>query len=323
MRVLVMGAGAVGGYYGAILAGRGHDVTLVARGAHLRALQDRGLTVRDGDRSRGPLPVRAVGSPGDAPPGPELVLFTVKGYDTEQAARALAPALGPATAVLTLQNGIDGVERLAAVLGPAPVLAGTTVIEATVPEPGLVVRLGLPPRIVLGEPDGPPSARAEAIAAAFRDAGVPAEVVPDIRRALWEKFVRLAPGATLTSACQAPIGTVRDDPAGAALYRRLVEEAVAVGRAAGVDLGPHAADQALGFIWSLPATMRTSMQRDFERGGPVELEPLTGAVVREGRRRGVPTPAFDALYAVLRVRAAGRVAPPAGGAPAIQEGATR
>src|SRR5581483_5588124 len=122
------------------------------------------------------------------------------------------------------------------------------------------------------------------------------------------------------------IGGVRPqvDPRRAAdRHRRLVPEAGAVGPAAGVALGPHPAEQALGFIWSLPATMRTSMQRDFERGGPVELEPLTGAVVREGRRRGVPTPAFDALYAVLRVRAAGRVAPPAGGAPAIQEGATR
>jgi 2-dehydropantoate 2-reductase len=322
MRVLVMGAGAVGGYYGAILARRGHDVTLVARGAHLRALQDRGLTVRDGDRTCGPVPVRAVARPADAAPDPELVLFTVKGYDTDEAARALAPALGPATTVLTLQNGIESVERLAAILGPAPLLAGTTVIEATVPEPGLVVRLGPPPRIVLGEPHGPPSARAEAIAAVLRDAGVAAEVVPDVRRALWEKFVRLAPGATATSACQAPIGAVRDDPEGAGLYRRLVEEAVAVGRAAGVDLGPHAAEAALRVIWSLPATMKTSMQRDFERGGPVELEPLTGAVVREGRRRGVPTPAFDALYAVLRVRAAGRATPPAGGAPATQGGAT-
>ncbi|MGH7333244.1 MAG: ketopantoate reductase family protein, partial [Candidatus Rokuibacteriota bacterium] len=125
----------------------------------------------------------------------------------------------------------------------------------------------------------------------------------DARRAVWEKFVRLAPGASLTSVCQATIGEIRETAEGAALYRALVSEAVAVGRAAGVPFPGEAVDTALAFIQSLPSSMKTSMQRDYERRGRVELEALTGAVVRLGRHLGVPTPTFDLVYAILRVRA--------------------
>jgi 2-dehydropantoate 2-reductase len=144
----------------------------------------------------------------------------------------------------------------------------------------------------------------EAIAGALRDAGVDVRVTTDVRRAVWEKFIRLAPGATLTSACQATIGEVRGTPEGAALYRVLVGETVAVGRAAGVALPPDAVETAVRLIQTLPADMRTSMQLDYERRRRVELEELTGAVVRLGRRLGVATPAYDVLYAVLRTRAA-------------------
>lgn len=299
-----MGAGAVGGYYGAALAGRGHAVTFVARGPHLDAMRERGLTVRSGGRATVLRPVHAVADPGEASGDLELVLFTVKGYDTESAALALRPVVGPRTVVLTLQNGVDSGDRLGAVLGADRVLVGTTVIATAIAEPGIIDQANPIRRIELGEPSGGPTPRVEIIATALRDAGVDVRVTADVRRAVWEKFVRLAPGATLTSACQGSIGAVRDSPEGAALYRTLVAETVAVGRQTGVALPADAVESAMSQIKALPPDMRTSMQLDYERRRRVELEDLTGAVVRLGRRLGVPTPAYDVLYAVLKVRAA-------------------
>jgi 2-dehydropantoate 2-reductase len=304
MRVLVMGAGAVGGYYGAALATRGHAVSFVARGAHLDAMQRRGLTIRSGGRSTVLHPVHAVADPGEAGGGFELVLFTVKGYDTEPAARALRPVVVPQTAVLTLQNGVDSGERLGAVLGADCVLIGTTRISTTVPEPGIIDQANPLQHIELGEPSGAITARVEMIAAALRDAGADVRVTTDVHRAVWDKFIRLAPAATLTTACQATIGEARSAAEGDALYRALIAETVAVGRAAGVDLPANAVETAVRLIGTLPADMKTSMQLDFERRRRVELEDVTGAVVRLGRRLGVPTPVYEVIYAVLRVRAA-------------------
>jgi 2-dehydropantoate 2-reductase len=299
-----MGAGAVGGYYGAALAEHGNEVAFVARGDHLAAMQARGLTIRSGGRTRVLTPVPAVAKPAEAGgTDVDLVVFAVKGQDTEPAARALQPVVGPRTAVLTLQNGVESGERLTAILGAGRVLEGITVISARIAEPGVIEQMGPPPRIALGEPTGPVTRRAEAIAAAFREAGVAAHATADVRLAVWEKFIRLAPGATLTSACHATIGEARDTPEGAALYRALIVETVAVGRAAGVDFPLDAVDVAVRLIQALPADMRTSMQLDYERHRRVELEELTGAVVRLGRRLDVPTPVYDVLYAVLKVRA--------------------
>jgi len=298
-----MGAGAVGGFYGAALARRGHDVTLVARGAHLEALRTSGLTIRRGGDTTVLHPVRAVPDPAEVGRGVELVLFTVKGYDTEEAARALRPVVDGRTTVLTLQNGVESEERLAAALGAARVLLGTTTISTTVSAPGLIDQANPLQRIELGEPTGAVTPRAEAIAGVLREAGVEVRVSVDIRRAVWEKFVRLAPGATLTSACQATIGEARDGPESARLYRALIGETVAVGRAAGAALPPDAVEAAVAFIAGLPAGMKTSMQLDYERRRRVELEDITGAVVRLSRRLSVATPVYDVLYAILRVRA--------------------
>jgi 2-dehydropantoate 2-reductase len=304
VRVLVMGAGAVGGSYGAALAERGHAVTFVARGAHLDAMRTHGLTIRRGGRSTVLRPVHVVADPAEAGGRGELVLFTVKGYDTESAARALLPAIDPETAILTLQNGVESGERLATVLGADRVLVGTTLIAATVAAPGIIEQANPLRRIELGEPSGAVTPRLQAITAALQDAGAEVRVTTDVRRAVWEKFVRLAPGATLTSACHATIGEVRSSAEGAALYRALITETVAVGRAAGADLPADAVETAVRLIQTLPADMRTSMQLDYERRRRVELEDVTGGVVRLGRRLGVATPVYDLLYAVLRVRAA-------------------
>jgi 2-dehydropantoate 2-reductase len=304
VKVLVMGAGAVGGFYGAALAGRGHDVTFVARGAHLAALRERGLTIRRDGGATNLRTVHAVADPAEAGGDIELVLFTVKGYDTELAARALRPVVGPRTAVLTLQNGVESGDRLGAVLGTDPILIGTTLIATTVAAPGIIDQANPLWRIELGEPSGAITPRVEGVAAALRDAGVEVRVTADVRRAVWDKFIRLAPGATLTSACQATIGEVRSTPEGAALYRALIAETVAVGRAAGAALPPDAVETAVRAIQALPADMRTSMQLDYERRRRVELEDITGAVVRLGQRLGVATPSYDPIYSVLRVRAA-------------------
>jgi 2-dehydropantoate 2-reductase len=304
VKVLVMGAGAVGGFYGAALAGRGHDVTFVARGAHLAALRERGLTIRREGGATVLRPVHAVADPAEAGGDIELVLFTVKGYDTELAARALGPVVGPRTTVLTLQNGVESGDRLGAMLGAEPILIGTTLIATTVAAPGIIDQANPLWRVELGEPSGAITPRVEGVAAALRDAGVEVRVTADVRRAVWDKFIRLAPGATLTSACQATIGEVRSTPEGAALYRALIAETVAVGRAAGAALPPDAVETAVRAIQALPADMRTSMQLDYERRRRVELEGITGAVVRLGRRLGVATPSYDPIYAVLRVRAA-------------------
>lgn len=302
MRVLVMGAGGVGGYYGGVLTRHGHDVTLVARGAHLAALRERGLELRPFDGEPAVLPVKAVGSPDEADAGFDLVLFTVKGYDTETAAPLLRPVVGERTAVLTMQNGVDHVDYLSATFGAERVLAGTTMVAATIAEPGVIVQSTPFTTVVLGELSGEVTPRVEAIAAALRDAGVEVTVSRDARVAVWNKFAMLAPHASLTSACATPVGPIRATPEGAALYRALIAETVAVGRASGVPLA-DAGERAWAFIQSLPEGAKSSMQRDFERQGRTELEQLTGAVVRRGRDLGVPTPHFDVLYAVLKARA--------------------
>jgi 2-dehydropantoate 2-reductase len=298
-----MGAGAVGGYYGAVLAARGHAVTFVARGEHLRVLRERGLTIRSGDGVRVVHPLDAVAEPSAGGGEVELALFTVKGHDTDAAARALRPALGPASTVLTLQNGVESEARLGAILGAERLLVGTTLIATSLAEPGVIEQANPVRRIELGEPSGAVTPRVERVAAALRDAGVEVRITPDIRRAVWEKFVRLAPGATLATACRATIGEARSTPEGAALYRALIAETVAVGQAAGAGLPTDAVDAAVRLIAALPADMRTSLQLDFERRRRVELEDITGAVVRLGRRLDVPTPVYDVLYALLKVRA--------------------
>jgi 2-dehydropantoate 2-reductase len=174
----------------------------------------------------------------------------------------------------------------------------------TIAEPGVIAQASPVQRIELGEPSGEMTPRLEGVAGALRDAGVEVRETRDVRRAVWDKFIRLAPGATLATACRTTLGELRSSPDGAVLYRALIGETVAVGRAAGAALPADAVEAAIALIQTLPADMRTSMQLDFENRRRVELEDITGAVVRLGRRHGVPTPTYDILYAVLKVRAA-------------------
>jgi 2-dehydropantoate 2-reductase len=303
MRVLVMGAGAVGGYYGAALALRGHEVAFVARGAHLAAMRERGLEVRTDGQTHLLHPVRAVETPADAGGPVDLALFTVKGYDAESAAAALRPVVGPATAVLTLLNGVDSPDQLAAALGAEHVLAGTTLVLTNLIAPGVIDQTSPFRRITLGALIGGVTPRAEAVAGALREAGVEVTLAADALVGVWTKFIMQAPHATMTTACDSALGPIRETPEGSALYLTLIREVVAVGRAAGVALPADAVETTMTVIQNFPAEAKTSMQRDFEARRRTELDQLAGAVVRRGRALGVPTPAFDALYATLRVRA--------------------
>jgi 2-dehydropantoate 2-reductase len=304
MRVLIMGAGAVGSYYGARLAQAGHEVAFVARGAHAEAMRQRGLTIRVGDDAAVLAPVTVLDAPAAAGGAPDLALLTVKGYDAEAAIAALQPAVGPGTTVLTLLNGVDAADQLAAAFGPERVLAGTTTINVALVEPGVILERGVPIRTIIAELSGALTPRLETIAAAL--AAIPGEAVvsDDPRVTLWRKFVLLAPHGTITAATGLPVGPIRETPEGAALYRQLIHEAVAVGRASGAALPAEIADATIDFVMnSLPPTAVSSLAADFERRRRVELEQITGAIVRRGRTFGVPTPGFEPLYAVLKARA--------------------
>ncbi len=302
MRILVMGTGGVGGYYGGVLASAGHDVTFVARGAQLEALQARGLEVRTQGRTIRVQPTHAVGVPTDAG-DVELALFTVKTYDTETAARALAPAVGPRTNVLTLQNGIDSVDILSRIIGAERILAGVTLVASGVVEPGVIQENGFSRKIVFGEPSGGTSERVQSLERTLREAGLDAEASTNARQAIWDKFVLLAPHASISALTQTPIGVTRETPEAMELYRAMIAEVKAVGEASGMSFAPDVADTIVGNFMTAPPGQTSSMQRDYAAQRRVELEYITGTVVRRARQLGVPTPAFEALYAILKVRA--------------------
>jgi 2-dehydropantoate 2-reductase len=302
MRILVMGTGGVGGYYGGVLANAGHDVTFVARGAQLEALQARGLEVRTQGRTIRVQPARAVGVPTDAG-DVDLALFTVKTYDTETAARALAPAVGPRTNVLTLQNGIDSVDILSRIIGAERILAGVTLVASGVVEPGVIQENGFSRKIVFGEPSGGTSERVQSLERTLREAGLDVEASTNARQAIWDKFVLLAPHASISALAQTPIGVTRETPEAMELYRTMIAEVKAVGEASGMSFAPDVADTIVGNFMTAPPGQTSSMQRDYAAQRRVELEYITGTVVRRARQLGVATPAFDALYAILKVRA--------------------
>jgi 2-dehydropantoate 2-reductase len=307
MHILVMGTGGVGGYYGAMLAQAGHDVTFVARGAHLAAIREHGLEVRTQGQTIRIQPAKVVERPADAAgqgSGVDLALFTVKTYDTRTAAEALKPALGSQAAVLTLQNGVDSPSVLAEILGQERVLAGVTFIAASIAEPGVIVENGFSRAVTLGEPSGGEvTPRVKTIVHAFQEAGLDVQATADARQTLWEKFVVVAPHATISALCQTPIGVTRQTPEAMDLYRQMSQEALDVARAAGCTFAPDRAEQIVALFQTAPEGQTSSMQRDYAAQRRVELEALTGSVVRLGQQYGVPTPRFEALYAVLKVRA--------------------
>ncbi len=300
MRIAVVGAGAVGGYFGARLAAAGADVRFVARGAHGAALRRTGLKLRSalGDLHLHPVRVSAPGEPADRPA--DLVLVAVKMYDLEEAAPAVAALCGPATLVVPIQNGVEAADILAARLARARLAPAVAYIGAHLETPGVIRHVGTTARLVFGPVQGEPEPALEALAAACRRAAIDHELSRAMPVELWRKFVFLAPFAAITTRYRLSAGALREDPLAWMRLRALVAEAVAVGRARGVPLPEDLVEERLELIRNLPAGMRSSMAVDFEAGRPLELDWLVGAVVRLGEAAGVPVPESRAVLEELR-----------------------
>jgi 2-dehydropantoate 2-reductase len=290
MRFAVVGSGAVGGYYGARLARAGHDVSFLARGAHLAAIRSHGLSVTS------PLGDFTVRAPAESDPraiGPvDVVLFAVKTYDNETA-----------LPMLTLQNGVDSIEQVASVAGEQAVLAGPTYIATALDGPGRIAQTGTHRRIVFGEVFGErreTSERARRLHAVLSEADVQAEVVPDGRVPLWEKFIYLAPFAAFTGAARQPTGGLWSQPGFREVFLRAVGEVEQIARAEGVAVAGDVKEQIVRYVDSVPASMRSSLLIDLQAGKKIEVEALAGAVVRRGLAAGVDTPMMLALYRVLK-----------------------
>jgi 2-dehydropantoate 2-reductase len=304
MRWLVVGAGGVGGYFGARLVRAGTPVTFLARGAHLEAMRRDGLRVRSAVDGEWSVMVDAVDEV-TGQPAADVVLFCVKSFDTERAAAAIRPVVGPDTAVVSLQNGVDNEDTLERVLGPGHAVGGVAYVFATIESPGVIAHR-LAGRLVVGELDRRPSERLERLCAVFGAAGVPAEVAGDIRRALWEKYLMISAQAGTTALTRAPIGVIRSVPETWQLYRAIVEELAAVARAAGVPLGADAVESIVKAAADLAPEALSSLYHDLVQGRRLELEALHGHAVRLGMRLGVPTPMVSAVYAALRPHRDGR-----------------
>ncbi len=299
-----MAAGAVGGYFGGRLAASGADVHFIARGRHLEVLRRDGLRI---ESPLGDLHLADVAAHEDpAAIGPvDVVLFAVKLWDSESAAAACRPLIGPETAVIALQNGIGSASRIASVIGAAHPVGGAAYIASVLAEPGLVRHGSGFAGLLFGEADGGESPRLGAFLDACGVAGIDATLSRDIARDQWEKFVFLVGLSGITGLTREPIGPSLDDPDRRALFHDLMKEVVAVGRADGVALDPDFADGRLAFAQTVPADMRASLLGDLERGNRLELDWLAGEVVRRGRAVGVPTPANAAVYAGLKPFAEG------------------
>lgn len=304
MRIAVIGTGGIGGPYGAALANAGADVIFVARGAHLAAMRKNGLRI-EGDR--GDTDIRSAQATDDiASIGPvDYALFCVKLWDVERVGEQLRPLIGPRTAVIPLQNGIDAAERLIAILGPDPVMGGTAFVTGAIVAPGVIRQTGAYQRMTFGELDGRISARGEHLSDLCTAAGFEGVLSPDIRVPVWDKFVLLVPLSGLNALTRLPLGKWRADPDLLALYEASLHETVAVGLAEGVPLPPGSVDQARAAMRSMPDYHMTSMGNDLIRGNRIELPWFAGKVVELGRRHAIPTPANAFIYTALKLYADG------------------
>jgi len=297
VRVTVMGAGGLGGYFGGLLARAGHAVTFLARGPHAEAIRRRGgLTVRAVD---GEWLAAAGVVEHPKPDLADLILFTVKAYDTEAAAPLIRPAIGSETPILSLQNGVDNEEVLARHYGPERILGGVVYIFSGITAPGVVAQTGGPRRVVFGEWRGGMSDRVRRLESLLQGAGWNVTATGDVVREKWVKFAFITAQAGMTALTRLPIGEIRASLPTWAMFRQIMEEVVAVGRARGVALGPEVIENHMAFAEKLEPTGTSSLHNDLIAGRRLEIEALHGTVVRYGREAGVPTPACAAVYAAL------------------------
>ena len=300
MRIMIMGTGGLGGYFGGLLARAGGDVTFLARGANLQALQTRGLTVRsvNGDFT---LPVvQACADPAGLPDA-DVVLFCVKTYGVADAAALLHPVVGPNTVLLTLQNGVDTPAELQQAFGGSTVLAGITRIGSTLADPGVIEQPTQDRAIEFGSIDARGTTALEPMRALLGAADIPAVVSPDIRKSLWEKLVLISAFAGLSALTGLSPNQILARQPTRVVFTHVMDEAAAVARAAGVGLAPGVSAQILAYLDAEGELGSASMAVDFQRRRRTEIEAINGAVVRHGQRLGIPTPVNETIYAALVV----------------------
>lgn len=303
MRIAIFGSGGVGGYFGGRLAAAGEDVTFLARGAHLKALQDGGLHIESPNGTLHLPKVQATDRPQAVGPV-DVVLFTVKLYDVDAAAATLAPLIGPDTVVITLQNGVDAMDMVAKHAGARHVAGGAAYIVVVIDKPGYL-RHTTADRLVFGERDGRISDRLLAFEQAGTRAGFTAKASSTVESDLWVKFVRLATWSGMTTVTRSPMGVLRDDPALYAMMMRAIDEVIAVGQKRGIALPADLVESTKKLIAGFPPASKSSMLEDLERGRPLELPWLSGAVVRLGGEAGVATPIHEFITTVLGPHVAG------------------
>ena len=304
MRIAVMGAGGVGGYFGARLAAAGHDVAFVARGRHLAAMRERGLAVKSANGDVHVARPKVTDAPATLGPA-DVVLFAVKLWDTEGAAAAVHPLVAHGGVIVPLQNGVESIERIGAVVGAEHVMGGVAYIAATIGEPGVIRHTGTMARLRFGPVQPAQQPAAEALLAACKGAGIEAELSADIRRALWEKFVFLAAFSGLTSVARQPMGALRGDADLRTALVAAMREAWAVGRARGIALADDFVAQQMEFADGLPAQMQSSMLNDLAAGNRLEAPWLSGALVRMAAESGIAVPVNATLYAALKPHVGG------------------
>jgi 2-dehydropantoate 2-reductase len=304
MRIAVVGAGGVGGGFGAALAKAGADVTFIARGAHLAAMKSQGLKVQGPRGDTHLVPTRATDNPAEIG-AVDVVLFCVKLWDVESAGEHIKPLIGPGTAVIPLQNGIDAAERLIPILREGAVMGGVAQISASITAPGVIQQVGTFMRMIFGELDGTRSQRGEDFLALCQKAGFDATLSEQIVTELWMKFILLAGNAGITALARQPIGRLRDDPDIRPIFLAAFQETINVGRAKGIALPVDALEKILDFIGHAPPAMKASMALDLDRGNRLEVPWLNGKVAELGRQLGVATPTHSMIYAMLKPYAMG------------------
>ena len=304
MRIAIMGSGGVGGYFGARLVQGGADVHFIARGAHLAAMREHGLAIEGGPQ---PIHLPKVSVSDEAKTiGPvDVVMFCVKLWDTEIAARQVLPLMQSETAVISFQNGVQKDDMLRPIVGEKALVGGVAYVGTAIGRPGVIEQTGSVERLVFGEYDGRRSARVDAFYAACRRGGINAEISEDILRSIWEKYVSLVAMSGATTSTRRTIGPIRSNPLTRQFLLDLAREVVAVGRAHGVKLPEDYAEQRMPFVDAWPPEMTTSMHHDLRQAKPLELRWLSGGVVDLGAAVGVPTPMNRAVRDILTLHADG------------------
>jgi 2-dehydropantoate 2-reductase len=306
MRIAFMGSGGLGGYFGARLCDGGAEVHFIARGKHLQAMRSQGLRVEGPDAIHIPR-VNATDAPGEIGVV-DFVMLCVKLWDTETALQQIRPLVGPATTIISFQNGVLKDQYLRAAYDELHIMGGVGYVATTIDRPGVIRQTGPMQRLLFGEFDGSRSPRGQALLAACLAGGINAELSENILREIWQKYVFLVGLSGTTTTIRKPIGPIREDPQTRAFLLDVMREVVAVGRAQGVDLAEDYAEVRLKLADDVAYDMTSSMHHDLERGNQLEVRWLAGGVVELGQRKGVPTPLNRAIADILALHAAGNEA---------------